>query len=357
MLELLTPFLGGLLGAVPNLVTSWVETRNAIRVEHVRAHLNEITEERRVQAAIRLHEAELESQVAAGYPLGVPGRLRSLLPQSGLPTIIVSPPPHPMPGLVELISELLHGVEGFARYATMPSGVFARDGGVQRFIDGEVGARLVARSEFERRPVVIIYFEQSDRSLTAHAYLSSIFGTTGGESGFPFMIAKYGKGSGFARRDTDLPSWHLINLAAVNDREPVEVVAATVSWFVLAVLDTYWDMSAAVKPDLLARTSAGQMIGAHLPPAEHEPADEQFERVEREARQLAGLGYEVTAEKLGEGNIGLHVRGDQDIIFVIDSSYPVLPPTVIRSGDTDVHIDATDWSSECGLADIVEALQ
>jgi hypothetical protein len=365
MLELLVPFLQGLVTAVPKMVGSWVETRNSIRVEHVRAHLNTLAEERRVQTAIRLHEAELTRQQAAGYPLGVPGRLRTLLPGSGLPTVIVSPPPPESPlrldGLADRVRELVTAVDGFSSYAAMPSGVFARDAGVPRFLDGEVGARTVADAEFAGRPAILIYFEPGGRSLTARAYLSAVFGTTGGAAGFPFPIARYGMGlpgGAAAMRDTDLPSWHHVDLTAVPNLAPVEVAAATIGWFLLSVLDTYWQLTAGVTAGLLARSGAARMIDVG-PPAE--PAEPiglgRLARLEFEARRLSGLGYRVAAEELPGGYAGLHLTGPQDVIFVVDASYPQLPPVVIRTGDCDVHIDAADWSAECTLTDIVEALR
>ncbi|HWD78532.1 MAG TPA: hypothetical protein VG497_06620 [Kribbella sp.] len=359
MLEL---FLGGLVATVPKIVGNWLETRNAIRVEYVKAHMNTLAEERKVQTALRLREIDRERQQDAGYPFGVPGRLRTLLPGSGLPTIILSPPPPGAPGYVagveERIRELLAEVPGFDAYAVVPSGVFARDNGVPRFIDGEIGARAVAAEEFGKRPAVLAYFDTGGRTFSAHAYLSTIFGTGDGQPGLPFLIAKYRPGSGdSSRRDADLPSWHFVDPFATPHADPVDVVAMTVCWFLVSVVDTYWQHTAGLAPGLLGL--AGAEAPAELPAApDPAPVTEksQLARVESESARLVELGYAVTAEPIDGGYLGLHLTGPADVVFVVDESYPELPPVVIRLGDTDVHIDAADWTAECTLADIVEAM-
>jgi hypothetical protein len=361
MLEL---FVGGIISVVPKIVGNWLETRNAIRVEYVKNHMSALAEERKVQTALQLREIDRERQQDAGYPLGTPGQLRTLLPESGLPTVILSPPPPGAPdyvaGVEERIRELLADVEGFDAYARVPSGAFARDNGVPRFIDGEVGARAVAAAEFGRRPAIVAYFDTSGRTLSAHAYLSTIFGSSDGQPGLPFLIAKYRPGLGdSSRRDSDLPSWHFVDPFATPGADPVDIVAMTVSWFLISVVDVYWQHTAGLRPGLLVL--AGAEAPAELP-APPEPGASpvtektQLARVESESARLVELGYSVTAEQIDGGYLGLHLTGPADVVFVVDESYPELPPVVIRIGDTDVHIDAADWTAECTLADIVEAI-
>nr|WP_042177791.1 hypothetical protein [Kibdelosporangium sp. MJ126-NF4]CEL12771.1 hypothetical protein [Kibdelosporangium sp. MJ126-NF4]CTQ98457.1 hypothetical protein [Kibdelosporangium sp. MJ126-NF4] len=358
MLEL---FIGGVIGVVPKLIGSWIETRNSLRVEYVKAHLNAVAEEQRLQTQIRLHEADLQHRSAQQYPLGTPGRLRALLPVSGLPTIVVSPTPPGSPrymdGLDRRVRELLLNVADFRRYATIPSGVFAHDAGVTRFIDGEVGARVIAEAEFGRWPAILVYFEPGFRSLTAVAYLSTVFGDVDGSSGFPFPIATYQPGAGRSvSRDTDLPSWHHIDPTATPGVDPLDVVASTISWFVLSAVDTYWQLTSGVRPGLLARSGASSVAEVETPPAvDVAEQSSQLGRLESEAQRLVRLGFDITLEQLPGGYVGLHLSGPKDVVVVVDESYPELPPVVIRIDNTDVHIGAADWTAECGLADIVEA--
>jgi len=300
--------------------------------------------------------------------------LRTLLPTTGLPAILVSPPPpeawRGSEGIAERIRELITGTERITDFAQMPSGVFRRDGAVVRFIDGEMGARWVANTEFEREPAILVYFEHSQHSLTAYAYLSTVFGSVGGDLSFPFTIARYVRtqpgGPAVSAKDGDLPAWHSINLAAFAGIEPAEVVAYTITWFLLAVVDNYWRLKSGIDPGLLAQFGVGEGRATADRPrteaiterAEFLPAaPSRRARLELDARQLADNGFEVTAEELDGGYVGLHVEGVIDVIFVVDATYPDAPPAVIQVDGVDVSLDATGWSSECTLTDIVEALR
>src|SRR3712207_5055815 len=89
-MDLITPFVLGMIQAVPNLVANWIETRNAIRVENTRARLTESQEQASHRRSIEMQEL---NAVGASYPLGAPGRLRTLYAASGLPKLLVSPLP------------------------------------------------------------------------------------------------------------------------------------------------------------------------------------------------------------------------------------------------------------------------
>jgi hypothetical protein len=379
MIEILIgPFLAGLASAVPRLVSSWIETRNALRVEYTRAHLNGLSEEHRLRMAVQLQRIELDTLLATTYPLGVPGHVRSRVRGSGLPVILVSPPPPgaslPVGGAAERIEEILSEVQSIDRYGRVISGAFVREAGQSRYIDGENGARTIARSEFGLGPAILIYFEWRAQALSAHAYLSTVFGSVGGDSGFPFVVARYSRerrsnGPAVLARDGDLPSWHHIDLRALPEADPVDVVAYTVALFLLATIDAYWEMRTGQAPGLLAQARAGwggedvaaprgptNAVDTTPPPNGFLAGDpHRRARLEQDARQLAEVGYEVTAEELGAGYVGLHVRGMADVIFVVDARYPQAPPVVIRFGDTDIEIEPAHWSSECTLADVVEA--
>jgi hypothetical protein len=363
-------FLTGVARSVPGLVSDWVRTRNEIRVEYTRAQIAgnaEITTLRR-QAAIR------------DYPLGLPGRLRDLFELSGrLPVILVSPlPPQAWPSLTaipERVQGLLSEVPRLGSYAQPISGAFVREAGISRFIDGEVAARTVAVSEFSREPAVLIYFEHTPRALTALAYLSTVFGSVGGDSSFSFVIARYTQDPASNTPPVmplggDLPAWRLINLSALASLDASDVVSQTITWFLLAVIDAYWEQKADRDPGLLA--SVGVLPAPARPvrfpaaiPAHTEELPAQFlgndvdlrSRLEREARQLVHKGFQVSAEELDSGYVGMHITGvTKDVVFVVDGSYPDAPPVAISTRGAPIEIGASDWSPECTLMDVVEAI-
>lgn len=365
-------FLTGLARTVPGLVGDWLKTRNAIRVEYTRALITETAAE---AGQRRWREQQEYTATIASYPLGIPGNLRRLFPMAGQrPMILVSPlPPGAWPSLnaiPERVHELFNEVEKTGLYAQAISGAFARDAGTYRFIDGEVTARTIARHEFSLAPAIVVYFEQGPRTLTACAYLSTIFGSTSGEPSFSFEIARYindptSSGSPVAPLGGDLPAWRLINLDKFSPLDASQIVAQTITWFLLATIDAYWTQKGAANPGLLALSGAVPARGPErITPSLPENALIQFlgdnadlrGRLEREARQLAGAGFQVSAEELSNGYVGLHVRGaGKDVVFVVDSYYPDAPPVVIQADETPIEIDASDWSSECTLMDIVEA--
>ncbi|GLZ40788.1 hypothetical protein [Actinokineospora sp. NBRC 105648] len=354
MLELLGSFLTGLFSAVPQAVTSWVEGRNAVRIEHLRNQFDAEAQERSVRTARRMREIDLEFRQSESYPLGVPGKLGQLLSTSAVPILLVSPAPPRCPvdldGVADRVVEILAGQSGFGGYATAPTGAFSRDGGTPRFIDGDVGARVVAEAEFaDRGPAVIVYFVAGARTVTAHAYLSTVFGSVAGQDGIPYAIARYGRdGSGStALRDAHLPSWHHIDLDQFPAAAPVDVVAATTAWFLLSVVDAYWQLTTGAVPGLLAAVAAAHTTA---------PADSPVAVAEREAARLSALGYDVTAELI-DGGIGLFLTGKHEVAIVLGADYPAAPPLAIRVDGVDIGISPANWSPECTLADVVEALR
>jgi hypothetical protein len=366
-------FLAGLAKTVPGLVGNWLQTRNTIRVEYTRARIAETAEEANHR---RWMEQQRYTATIANYPLGAPGNLRTLFPGSGQrPMILVSPlPPGAWPSLnaiPERVHELFNEVDKIGSYAQAISGAFVRDAGAYRFIDGEVTARTIALYEFSRAPAIVIYFEQGLRTLTACAYLSTVFGSVGGESSFSFVIARYindpsSSGSPITSLGGDLPAWRLINLDKFSPLDASAIVAQTITWFLLAAIDAYWTQKGLVSPGLLTLSGAGYPdTQLRITPSPPENAAIQFlgddadlrGRLEREAGQLVEAGFQLSAEELNSGYVGLHVRGGaKDVVFVVDSDYPNAPPVAIRAGGTPIEIDASDWSSECTLMDIVEAV-
>ena len=369
-------FLVGICKSVPGLVSDWLKTRNASRVENTRARITESTEEARLRRSIQAQEY---AATIASYPLGVPGKIRTLFPVSGQrPMILISPlPPGTWPSLnaiPERVHALFDEVDNARSYAQAISGAFVRDAGIPRFIDGEVTARTIATHEFTRALAILIYFEQSPRTLTACAYLSTVFGSSGGESSFSFVIARYindpgSSGQAVTSLDGDLPAWRSINLDKLSPLDASEIVAQTITWFLLATVDAYWAQKGESNPGLLV--SAGVVPASRYPGMSavtssriSDAADRFLEsdvdlrgRLEREGRQLVEAGFQVSAEDLGNGCVGVHVRAvSKDVVFVVDGAYPGAPPIEIRAAGTPIKIDASDWSPECTLMDVVEAV-
>lgn len=355
-MDLITQFLFPLGAAVPKVVGNWIETRNAIRLEYTKARLTEDQEQARHRRDRELREI---SAISASYPLGPPGRLRTLLTFSGLPLILVSPLP---PGawfasdvVPARIQGLLQENEKLGSYAQPVSGAFVRDAGLLRFVEGDIGARAIARYEFGGEPAVLVYFEQASNALVARAYLSTIFGSVGGDSAFSFIIARYSRvptsnTSPVTSLGGDLPAWRVINLDAFPESDPVEIVAHTITWFLLAVVDAYWMLKAGIHPGLL--TVSGVASSPALVSASVRHA-----RLEREKWQLTAAGLQVTSEEITDRYVGVHVQGSgKDVVFVLDDRYPDSPPAEIRASGASFEIDASDWSPECNLMDVVEAL-
>jgi hypothetical protein len=370
-------FVAGLAKTVPGLVGNWLQTRSMVRVEYTRARIAETAAEANYRRWI---EQQRYTATIANYPLGAPGNLRALFPGSGQrPMILVSPlPPGAWPSLNDIperVYELFNEVDKIGSYAQAISGAFVRDAGAYRFIDGEVTARTIALHEFSRAPAIVVYFEQGPRTLTACAYLSTVFRSAGGESSFSFVIARYvndprSSGSAATPLGGDLPAWRLINLDKFSPLDASAIVAQTITWFLLAAIDAYWTQKGMASPGLLALSGAdpdgrySDMQG-RITPSPPRGAAIQFlgddadlrGRLEREGGQLAEAGFQVSAEELNSGYVGLHVRGSaKDVVFVVDRDYPNAPPVAIRAGGTPIEIDASDWSSECTLMDIVEAV-
>lgn len=346
MIELGAPFISGLLTAVPQIVASWIEARAKVRVAHLQYQIER-------------------------YPLGIPGQFRRVVGSSGLPTILLSDHNDGRwPGeITPRIREFLGEFTAIGQYARIPSGAFARDDGVHRTIDGEVAARTIARSEFRRDPAILIYFEPGPTTLTAHAYLSAFFDATRRADGVVFLIARYGRSGGpgpaaVRARAGDLPSWQHIDLKAASAFAERDVVAASVTDFVLAAVDAYWRLRFGMTTGLRPGNRQIQPAAAHSRPALTPIDDGLFadapalrSRLEHEVRGLMNDGYTVTVEELPGGFTGVHVERPKDVVFVVDGKYPATPPAWIRvNGSEDIPLENVAWSPEFRLADILEAI-
>ncbi|MFI5911131.1 hypothetical protein [Dactylosporangium sp. NPDC051541] len=322
----LTAFVFGLVSVVPKIVLTWVETRSRLRVEQLRADLAERHEQRGFERSLRLKQAE-----------------RPTVPQQrsqtdARPAIVVAAVPTQadpsLAGVPDTVRRLLGEIDGIgARADVVP---------VERTAGGPVRSLAGARAAAERfapQPAVVVYLTVNGATTTALAHLSTGFAAAGKAPAQAALIARYSwddNGRGPAHRH--------INLAAVPERSAEDVVAYTVTWFLLALVDSYWQVKFGVDPGLLAQTRG-------------ESAAERTARLEREAAVLAAAGYTVTAEEIADDYIGLHVEGPSgDVVFVVDADYPDTPPVTIIAGGSRIELGAADWTPECTLADIVEAL-
>jgi len=379
-LDPLSAFVAGVIGIVPRIVVTWVETRSRMRVEQFRADLAEAREQHNFERNLRLRYATAnpsriqsnaydrvtpptqQRSTAQGrtYTPPIPHQTRD----SGRPAIVVASLPanadRSVTGVPHAIRRLLGEISGIEARAEVVPAVRVAASNVR----GPADARALATT-FGAQPTIVVYFTVSaDRTLAAHAYLATVFGSTDGRLTQSFVVARYGRGSATPRvvaGTGDLPTYQHINLDALPDRSNEDVVAYTVTWFLLAVLDAYWRLKNGTDPGLLAQTKSVQ---PPVPPQRRVSnqflpgAAEQRARLEQEASELAGAGFTVTAEEIDEQYVGMHARSAKvDVIFVVDATYPNTPPIVIRAGDTTIEIDDSDWTSECTLADIVEALQ
>jgi hypothetical protein len=398
MVDPLSGFLTGLIGAVPRLVVEWVKSRNTIRVERVRAELAEARDQQNFERTVRLrlldadlrrrqppppapmphvgaHGHRTEGRPAnsggskrqktppprAPYPAGAPSRGSARVGRSGTPAILIGDVPasghdrvDEVPRRIEALLTEIRGFDARARVVHVAPPVAAA-------IRHASAARSAAMS-FGGSPVIVVFFRAEADGVAAYAHLSTVFdGNSAAES---FLVAHYTthRSAGpVVPGDGDLPSWRRIDLSAVAEVPPADIISYTVTWFLLAVVDWYWTIKNGNNPGLLAQTyvrgAGGPVRGSSPSDRPDWAAHERFTRLEREATELARVGYDVTAEELDGGHMGLHVTGESvDVVFVVGEGYPDHPPVAVHSGATDIVISDSDWNSECTLVEIVEAL-
>jgi len=370
MIELLVPFLAGIVTEVPRLVGVWVEQRNATRLAHTREVLISNANESELLHARRLRDLEIEVQEAGRYPLGGPGRVRGTLGPASVPTVLVSPVP---PGsLVSgdsaagIVMEIVRTIDDHMDYVSVPTGAFPHEAGVARWIAGEIDARNIAVIEFAHRPAIIVYFDVTPLSVTARAYLSTVFGTTDGTSTLTFTIARFtishiGEPV-MVPRGGDLPSWRTVELGAFSASHRYEVMGIAVAAFVVATVDAYWRIQHGRDPNLFEGGRMSELLDSlildgmrSVPSIPRLAAALDRDRIEQDAERLVMMGFAVEAEDLGDGLTGLILQGPLNARIVLDDRYPLTPPRALRIEEMDIDIRPDGWSPESSLVDVMEA--
>jgi hypothetical protein len=253
--------------------------------------------------------------------------------------------------------ELLTGTSDISEFLQLQIGPASG-----RLVDDEASARSVAATEFARRPAIVVFFGKSGDAITAHALLSTVFDAADGSSSLLFPIARYVRsgGGGVQAGDGHLPSWQGIDLDTLREWDPAEIVASTVAAFLLATTDAFWHLRTGLSPNLFARSGiATRLEGFDAAAATPEPpaatVQQGWGRIEAEAGRLVVKGFNVEAEALEHGLIGLHASGPMDVRFVLAADHPRSPPLAVAVDGTEIAIAEEDWSPECSVVDIVEA--
>ncbi|MFD1542611.1 hypothetical protein [Nonomuraea guangzhouensis] len=370
----------GFVNLIPQLIGDELRTRGVIRTMNHQDRLSQVADERRHAARMAYLDEEHQRQLLleryknlnTHYPLGTIGRLRSMTTDQR-PAVLVSPMSFAggtsgrVPGLVH---DALRQIPDFSRHAALHTGAFVSDSGVSRLIEGSTGAAEISALEFPSHPAVLVYFEADGDHLNAFAYLSSLFPTIDGQTGFPIRIACFGWDD---RTTTDrpgegaLPVWQYVNMTEL-DYPDEQIVAGIVAWFVLTCVETYWQLRGAavsLRPDT-AGPVGGPVPGPVGAPAQAIGAQEVGAqdvfacRVEMEVMELERRGFTVETLELDRDRVALIVSTNAlGVSFVLDAGFPATPPDVFFVEDTGpehLELDASIWSPERTLLDIVEVL-
>ncbi|WP_091035120.1 hypothetical protein [Glycomyces harbinensis] len=363
----LGPFIGGLAGAVAKMVGVWAEARMVSRVESARVQLAHTDRDSEYQHELRMHRLRLEGRVASPAAPVRAAEVSVPLHGSEVPIALVSAMPpggEPAgPDVPRRVGQLLTGLSDLSEYLQLQSGLSPGNVARGRIVDGALGAKSIAAMEFTRKPAIIVFFDVSGGAVTANAVLSTVFNAADGSPSLVFPIARYHRdGGGTAPLGGHLPSWQGIDLDALPDRDPAEVIATTVSAFLLATVDAYWHLRTGLSPNLFARSGVGTLLegldGA-APVASEPPAAANgaaWRRIESESGRLVVKGFGVEAEELPNGLIGLHASGPLDVRFVLAADYPRTAPLAVAVDGVEIEIAEKDWSPECSIIDIVEAV-
>jgi len=384
---------GPWLTKIPDMISNELNTRGTIRVKREEARLTIQVEERRAALAQSLvreqHQHSMALQYLAihaqHYPLGVPGRFRDSGSRQR-PVVLVSPPPGGLlspfrgtaagrPGVDELTYDRLQDAPEIRRYADLLTGAFASDEGVPRAIRGVGEAQEIAIAEFPSHPAILIYFERHASGLTAFAYLARLFATVDRDYGFPVRVAKFVTDGNPAEPpiavplDTDLPTWQLIDISGWKGPRD-EVVAAVISLFTLAALDSYWLLQGVTGTGLLASAFAREQgtdasraaIEAHAtvpPPAAAE--SQLLRRLDTDMTCLTQAGFDLgEVTEFEERQVAvLATKGNLVIAFVVGEDYPGKPPLVLTfgpQGPQRFDISEETWTPDRNLLEIAESL-
>lgn len=377
------PVLETIVGALPNLLGEQLRTRGVIRQQRDQARLSELADERRNAAQLAYLEQEHQRRIlmekytnqAERYPLGVIGRLRDLTAiNDARPAVVVSPTAGAASGVPPLVQQALQDISEFAAFAQLHTGGFVSDAGISRVIAGSVGAAEIGALEFPGHPAILIYFEDSGRQINVFAYLGSMFPLSDGRTGFDLRIGSFGAGGRpSAASNGSLPTWQYIDLNEIDGPQE-EAIAAVVAWFVATCVETYWELRGVRSLDLRVPRQAPIAAADRSPlPEAPEPEISLIDRlndsasvfgcrIQQEATTLLQLGYlDIETFEFGTERVELHVSSAaRSTSFLLDSEFPASPPEIFSinaTGCERILLDASAWSPEHTLADILEALQ
>jgi hypothetical protein len=376
---------------LPGMVSDELKTRGQIRIKREDARLALQVEERKTALTRVLERERRQHEIALRniafslqhYPLGLPGRLLNLT-TGHQPAVLISPPPK---GLVaadaagtqasirvdELAYDWLREAPEIARYADLLTGAFTSDAGVPRAINGVAQAEEIVAAEFVSRPAILVFFERHATGVNVIAYLTRMFEADDGDFGFPIQVARFvtdgdpGAPPVATRADSDLPIWQHIDISGWPGRRD-DVIAAVISWFILASLDAYWSMQGVPRTGLLRSALADQGTGgmalptdASLSRADDRPERQLVRRLDTELTRLAQAGFELgDVVELGSNKVGVTAaRGGTQIGFIVGPDYPAKPPLVMAVGATgqqSYEISEADWAPDRNLLEIAEGV-
>lgn len=381
------------LGVVPAIIRDALRARAArraadaqhsydVRLKRIEHELRVVEQREQVllqQAMIRFQTSNLR------YPLGEPGRLRSLIGRSAAPAIVVSPVPPQFgelsPDMVHRVHDVLHRVTTMHGRAMIETGAFVSYDAVPAFVSGRVGAQEIAAFEFPDHPAIIVYFEPAPDGFDAFAYLTGMFGPRDGDCGFALPIARYrtapGRGATVApafvtyENGDGTSTWDTVDLTRSSAADNCEVIAYTIAWFIASAVDEYWRLQG-VSTEALAeviRLSGGIGLVARSVPqldagfAEtgQSGLDDVLPRLEQEISVLGRMGYHFTAELLPDSRLALLLKDDAGkFLWIVGPDYPAKPPELWSDTDEGpfrVLISEEDWSADRTVAQVVEALR
>lgn len=373
------------------MVSDELKTRGQMRIEREKARLALQAEERKTALTGALEHEQRQHEIALQkiafsvqhYPLGLPGRL--LNPGTGhQPAVLISPPPggsvaaaaagtRPATRIDELAYDWLREAPEIARYADLLTGAFTSDAGVPRAINGIAQAEEIVAAEFVSRPAILVFFERHAAGVSVVAYLTRMFQADDGDFGFPIHVARFVTDGEPAaplvatRADSDLPIWQHIDISGWTGRQD-DVIAAVISWFILAALDAYWSMQGAPGTGLLRSALAEQGTGgmplpadASLSQARGELERQLVRRLDTELTFLAQAGFDLgDVVEYGANKLGVTAsRGGTQIGFIVGPDYPAKPPLVLAVGMTGqqrYEISEADWTPDRNLLEIAEGI-
>ncbi|MFF0154036.1 hypothetical protein [Micromonospora sp. NPDC005203] len=325
-MELFTIFVTGMIAALPNVVGEWFRTRNEIKLI-------------RLRNGAQSQAAEPRPQVSRAPPQRAAAATRSPVPVlriGGLPSGTTLAGPDVVARVKELIAEL----DPNGRYLRVerPGGLLPPEG----------------------TPLIKVQFKATPVGVRASAGLATVH-QGASLHGSAMDVADYivhsaPRAAAATPATGRLQTWSHVDLRQLDQYPPAEVVAYTVTWFVLAVTDAYWIEATGADPGLLARTGA--------PPAARVPN----RRVPvttatdgpwaADVQQLRAAGCRVTVVPLEQGRTGLQiVDGDTELMVVVDHHFPDAPPIAVHANRVPVELLAADWDRSRTLTQILEALR